>query len=116
MLPAKARAEDRTDHRLDHHQVHELAVDELLEGHREKRSHRFPVEPEGVGAERELQAVEGGPVERHRHRIEEEQPVDREQVDERRQKRQQDLEEDEIREKARRKHLRRQVRKRTYRE
>ena len=81
-------------------QVHELAVDELLERHRPEHPGRLAVEAERVPAERELKRREDGQKASTPTGLRKMKPVDREDVDQRREQRQRDLEEDEIRQPA----------------
>src|SRR5437899_5550689 len=77
-LPVQADAEERADRGLDHHQIHELAIDELLKRHRPERPGRLLIKAEGVERKHELQSVEPAPVGEHRQRAEEKEAVERE--------------------------------------
>ena len=96
VLPPEANAAHRTDHRLGDHQIHQLAVDELLHRQRPKRPQRLAVEAERVGAQNELEEVEAEPVAEHRQRIEEDDAVEGGGVDQRRQEGQGDLEQHQV--------------------
>src|SRR5689334_17725549 len=63
MLPPRAHALERADRGLDDHEVHQLAVDELLEWQRPQRAQRLAVEPEGVDRHEHLHKVEDAPDE-----------------------------------------------------
>src|SRR6266511_5723524 len=83
-VPPEPRPSERADDRLDHDQVHELPVNELLERHRPEHARLLPVQPKGVQSEYELEEVEAAPVGEHHPRVEEEDAVEREEIDQRR--------------------------------
>src|SRR3954454_1499302 len=95
-LPGGAGAVQGGDDRLDYYQVHELAIDDLLQGQGPERTQRLAVEPEGDDGDHELQEVEAQPEGNDRYGVGEDQAVEREQVDQRRHEGQQDLEEDHV--------------------
>src|SRR2546423_6799415 len=76
VLPPQPHAAHRADRCLGDDQVHQLAVDELLQGHRPQRSEALAIETERVDPEQELKEVERNPGRDHRHRIEEDDAVD----------------------------------------
>src|SRR3954454_19898741 len=84
-LPAQSRACQRGERGLDDNQVHQLPVDEWLQRKRPQRSRPLAVQPERVNAHAELNDQEGGPDQQYAHRVEEDQSVELEHVDHRRQ-------------------------------
>src|SRR5207248_11780189 len=99
-LPGGAGADQGGDGRLDDHDVHELAVHELLQWQRPERTQRLAVEPESDDGDDELKGVEAQPECEDRRSVAEDQAVDRKQVDHWRHEGQKDLEQDHVGQRA----------------
>ena len=96
LLPPQPDAAGGRDHRPDQHRVHQLPVDDLLQRQEPEHAQRLALEPEGDHRGDELDRLHRRPRDQRRHRVEEQQPVDQEDVHQRREQRQQHLEHREV--------------------
>src|SRR5829696_7187961 len=69
VLPPEPGPPQGADHRLDDDQVHQLAVDDLLQRQRPQRSQGLAVQPERIDGEDQADRVEAEPVGRDGHGI-----------------------------------------------
>lgn len=99
-VPPQVHAGHGGDNGLNDDEIHELPVNELLKRKGPQRAEALIVEPEGVGGHEELDGQEDEPERHDPEWIEEDQAVDSEDIDDRREQRKQHLEDEQVAEAA----------------